>query len=140
MVEQCVFYAIFTFIKMCNFGVHAAYSCYINMKTLINIAFILVVSAACGQSKEVKTAQFKVWGNCEMCKKTIENSLDVKGVKSAKWNQETKMITVKYVADKISEDDLHKKIASAGYDTEKESANDEVYKNLPDCCQYTRKQ
>jgi len=34
---------------------------------------------------------------------------------------------------------IHKKIASVGYDTELETANDEVYNNLHGCCQYERK-
>jgi len=33
---------------------------------------------------------------------------------------------------------IHKAIANAGHDTDKEKAPDEVYKNLPGCCQYTK--
>ena len=47
------------------------------------------------QSKNKQTETFKVWGNCGMCKKTIEKSLKVKGISSAEWNKDTKMIMIK---------------------------------------------
>lgn len=86
-----------------------------------------------------QTITFKVWGNCEMCKETIESALDVKGVKSAKWDQESKKITITFFPDKIAEDKLHQLIAAVGYDTEKLRGSDKAYADLPDCCHYTRK-
>jgi copper chaperone CopZ len=74
-----------------------------------------------------------------MCKKTIENSLDVKGVKSANWNVDSKIIEIVYQADKVTEDQLHDFIAASGYDTEKKKGSDKAYKALPECCQYSRK-
>ncbi len=91
------------------------------------------------QTNEMQTETFKVWGNCGMCKKTIEKSLNIKGIKSAKWNRETKMMTVVFDPKLINLLAIHKKIASAGYDTELETASDEVYKKLHGCCQYERK-
>jgi mercuric ion binding protein len=73
-----------------------------------------------------------------MCKKTIENSLDVKGVKAANWNVDSKIIEVTYMSDKINEDKIQDLIAASGYDTEKKKADDKAYKALPECCQYTR--
>ena len=84
-------------------------------------------------------AMFKVSGNCETCKKTIEKaagSLD--GVNAVDWNMETKQIHVSFNKDKTSLDKIHKAIANAGYDTDKEKASEEAYNNLPACCQYTR--
>ena len=40
---------------------------------------------------------------------------------------------------KISTDDIQKKIAAVWVDTEKYSADDEVYNELPGCCLYERK-
>jgi copper chaperone CopZ len=91
------------------------------------------------QTSEMQTETFKVWGNCGMCKKTIEKSLKVKGVSSAKWNRETKMITVVFDPKIIDLPAIHRKIASAGYDTELETADDKVYKKLHGCCQYERR-
>ena len=88
-----------------------------------------------------KTVTFKVYGNCGMCKSTIENALkDVKGIKSATWDTKTKMITVTFNPKKIELGTIHKKIAAVGYDTEKAKAKDEVYNNLHGCCQYDRPQ
>ena len=91
------------------------------------------------QSKNKQTETFKVWGNCGMCKKTIEKSLNLKGISSAEWNKDTKMITIVFNPKKITLATIHKKIASVGYDTELETANDEVYNKLHGCCQYERK-
>lgn len=88
---------------------------------------------------EYKTETFKVYGNCGMCKRTIEGSLnDVKGVKSAEWDSKTKMMTVTFNEKKISLDDIKKKIAAVGYDTEEHRAEDKTYNNLHGCCQYDR--
>jgi copper chaperone CopZ len=91
------------------------------------------------QSKDKQTETFKVWGNCGMCEKTIEKSLKVKGISSAEWNKDTKMITVFFNPKKITLPTIHKKIASVGYDTALETASDDVYNNLHGCCQYERK-
>ena len=85
------------------------------------------------------TSTFKVFGNCDMCKTTIEKSIKkTKGVKSGEWNKDSKTLTVNYDSTLISLDDIHKKIASVGYDTEKERANDKVYNKLHECCKYER--
>jgi len=111
------------------------------MKTIaIIILFTLGIFGSSIAQKEPITTTFKVWGNCEMCKATIEKALDVKGVKAANWNTETKMIEVVYVPSKISEEKIHQLIAASGYDTEKAKADDKVYGNLHNCCKYPRKQ
>ncbi len=91
------------------------------------------------QGKKTQTETFKVWGNCGMCEKTIEKSLKTKGITSAEWNKDTKMITVVFNPKKITLPAIHKKIAGVGYDTELETASDEIYNNLHGCCQYERK-
>jgi len=85
------------------------------------------------------TSTFKVWGNCEMCKETIEGSLKVAGVSKADWNVDTKIMTVSYDSSKISLDQIQKDIAAVGYDTEKYKGDDKAYDELAHCCQYERK-
>ncbi|NQX96981.1 MAG: heavy-metal-associated domain-containing protein [Flavobacteriales bacterium] len=86
-----------------------------------------------------KTDSFKVYGNCGMCKKTIEGALkNVKGIDKADWNQETKMMEVVYHTHDISLAEIKKKIAKVGYDSEGFRATEETYNNLPGCCQYER--
>jgi mercuric ion binding protein len=114
------------------------------MKNSIIKSVILLLAIgllSCKDSKkEGKELVFKVYGNCEMCKKTIEGSLkDTQGVNFAEWNENTKMMSVYYDPTKINEPGIQKKIAEAGYDTETEKGDDAAYKNLPNCCQYERK-
>ena len=101
---------------------------------LLGLLFIM----ACSNSASVQSS-FKVWGNCDMCKETIENSLKVDGVISADWNTESKMIKLDYDSTKISLDEVQKLIAAAGYDNDKYAGDDKAYMDLPECCQYERK-
>ena len=86
-----------------------------------------------------KTDTFKVYGNCGMCEKRIEKAAKVEGVTKALWNVDTKIMTVSYNPDKVSNDGIQKNIAAVGHDTEKYSADYEAYSRLPGCCLYERK-
>jgi mercuric ion binding protein len=87
----------------------------------------------------IKSSTFKVWGNCEMCKETIEGSLKADGITKADWNVDTKILTVEFDTAKISLDQIQKIVASVGYDNEKYKGGDKAYSELADCCQYDRK-
>ena len=55
-------------------------------KLIILIIFPTLILAQQSQ-KKIVASQFMVYGNCEMCKKTIEKAaLSIKGVKMAKWD------------------------------------------------------
>jgi Cu(I)/Ag(I) efflux system membrane fusion protein len=83
--------------------------------------------------------QFKVSGNCEMCKERIETAAkSVSGVLSAEWSSETKMLEVKFDGANTSSDEIQKTVAKSGHDTEKFKAPDNVYKELPECCLYRK--
>lgn len=86
-----------------------------------------------------KTESFKVWGNCSNCKSRIEKTAKTDGVSKADWNINTQILTVTYNPDKVKIDDIQKKIAGIGHDTEKFKADDKAYGKLPMCCQYERK-
>lgn len=82
---------------------------------------------------------FSVYGNCGMCKRRIAGAVTkLEGVESASWDSETKLITVKFDDSILSLDDIQKKIAEVGHDTDKYRAKDEVYQKLPGCCLYDR--
>ena len=86
-----------------------------------------------------ETETFKVYGNCGMCKKTIEGSLkDVKGVEKADWNKETKMMEVTFNPKKITLMEIKEKIAGVGYDMDDVRSTKDTYESLPGCCQYER--
>jgi len=87
----------------------------------------------------VSKKSFKVWGNCEMCKRTIEKAAkNVDGVITARWSVTKKIISVKYYANKTSIDSIQQAIAAVGYDTEKYKSTEEDYNGLHGCCQYKR--
>lgn len=105
------------------------------------IVFILVIfssfSAVAAQTgKDITTASFKVEGNCEMCKKRIENAAYSKGVKEAVWDEHTHVLTVTYRSSKTSVEAIATNIAHAGHDNEKVHVTDADYKKLPACCAY----
>jgi Cu(I)/Ag(I) efflux system membrane fusion protein len=91
------------------------------------------------QSEILTKQQFKVSGNCEMCKERIETAAkSVSGVTSADWSSETKMLHVQFDGAKTNSNVIQKAIALVGHDTEKFKASDEVYKALPECCLYRK--
>lgn len=110
------------------------------MSKYLYILLLLIPLSACGKKipANAKTDTFKVWGNCTMCKRTIEKSLKVDGVYDANWDKKTKMITVSYNPMKISLDDIKKKIAKAGYDNDSYKADSADYEGLHGCCKYER--
>lgn len=85
-----------------------------------------------------ETTSFKVNGACGMCKKKIETSLRVKGVKKVNWDKATHVLTITYNPANITLDEIHHRIAAVGYDTDKVKATDEAYNKLDDCCRYVR--
>ncbi|WP_207533457.1 heavy-metal-associated domain-containing protein [Desertivirga arenae] len=106
-----------------------------------SLRFFIVASFATLSTpvfSQVKTETFKVAGVCSMCKKKIESAAKVGGLQSIIWDEETKLAKVSYDSRLISLDSIQKKIAGAGYDTEKFKAEDKVFKNLPECCRYER--
>lgn len=96
-------------------------------------------SSKAKKNTHMEHAMFKVSGNCEMCKETIETAVkSVDGIAEAEWNQKTKIMHVYFNSDKTALAKIHQAIAKAGYDTELEKANSDVYNKLPACCKYTR--
>ncbi|MDY0076323.1 MAG: heavy-metal-associated domain-containing protein [Bacteroidales bacterium] len=106
----------------------------------ILVITLLLVGFGKLQAQDVKTEAFKVYGNCGMCEARIEKAVkSIDGVASAEWDKKTKLIEVKYNPEKVELMDVHKAIAKVGHDTEKMEAKNEVYEQLPACCQYERK-
>lgn len=105
---------------------------------LITLAFCFAIFTNALAKDVVTKASFKVSGNCESCKKRIEKAAKLDGVKTAVWNQETKVLTTTFAPAKITVEQIEQSIAKAGYDTEKFKADETAYKNLPHCCQYEK--
>ena len=90
------------------------------------------------QIKNSKTETVKIYGNCGMCESTIEKAGNLKKVANIDWNKDTKMATITYDASKTNQEEILKRIALAGYDSDKFLAPADVYAKLPECCQYER--
>jgi hypothetical protein len=102
---------------------------------LLSITLLIAFVTLIAQDSKVIETEFKVFGNCGMCKTRIEKAVKIKEVKYAKWNKDTKMLKVAFEST-IDVDSLHKRVAEVGHDTEKFKAKDEVYAALPKCCLY----
>jgi copper chaperone CopZ len=87
---------------------------------------------------ELAKQTVKVFGNCGMCKTTIEKVGSLKNTAKVDWDADTNMATLTYDAKQTNQDAILKRIALAGYDSEKFLAPDKAYSNLPGCCQYER--
>ncbi len=106
---------------------------------LLLILFALTSVHLTAQTSKSKTEKFKVYGNCGMCKETIEGALKKKeGISKKSWDKNTKMLSVTFDESKLSLLQIKQKLADVGYDTDELQAKDEVYNNLPDCCKYER--
>jgi copper chaperone CopZ len=109
-----------------------------SIKILMAITLLLSFTACNAQIKNAKTESEKIYGNCGMCETTIEKAGNVKKVAQVDWNKDTKMATLTYDPSKTNQDEILKRIALAGYDSEKFLAPDDVYAKLPECCHYDR--
>ena len=99
------------------------------------LLFTVLFSLFSFQKNAIVETKFTVYGNCEMCKKTIEeNLLRMKGIKKAEWTIKTQQLHIVYNQEIVSEDAIHQKISSIGYATDKIVANEEAYKQLHYCC------
>ena len=112
------------------------------MKTQLSIIasflFMSIFSFAQKSESLLHKENIKVWGNCEMCKKRIENAAISAGAITATWDEESKLLAVKFDGAKSSNKKIQENVAAAGHDTQDEIASDKVYKKLPGCCQYER--
>lgn len=104
------------------------------------IAIILLLSATISnaQIKNAQTGTAKIFGNCDMCKSTIEKAGNINKVAKVDWNKDTKLAVLTYDSQKTNPDEILKRIALAGYDSEKFLAPDSAYNALHGCCQYDR--
>lgn len=114
------------------------------MKTILLIFFIALLQivgfSQTEENSKSETVNFKVYGNCGMCKNRIEKALKVEGVESSVWDVKTKMVEIKFDSNIIKEDELHNIVANVGHDTDKVLAKDEVYNKLHGCCKYERRE
>ncbi len=112
----------------------------LQFRVLLCVLFIYssIFSQQKSNSKD-STITFTVYGNCQMCKDRIEKAAKGRGVSSAIWNIESKLLTLSYNPRLTSVEKVHQRIADAGHDTPLKKAKDFVYEQLPECCHYREK-
>jgi periplasmic mercuric ion binding protein len=108
------------------------------MKQLL-LSVLAIAAFALGsvaQTKPMETVKIKTpTVQCESCKNRIETYLKrYNGITSVNVNYKKKETTVKYVTDRINEEEIKAAIANAGYDANDVTANPDSYKRLPQCC------
>jgi hypothetical protein len=80
------------------------------------ITSITVYAQSNKQATKDTAVTFKVHGECIQCKTRIEDALKTKGVKSAIWNIDTKILSLVYNPAQISLDKIENKIVAVGHD------------------------
>lgn len=88
------------------------------------------------QTKSLQTIKISTpTVQCSSCKNKIETYLKrYDGITSVNVDYKKKETTVKYVSDRINEEEIKAAIANAGYDANEVTANPDSYKRLPECC------
>ena len=102
------------------------------------MALLLSISTCFAEIKNAKVETVHIYGNCSICKKTIESAANVKDIVQVEWNKDTKMAVLTYDEKQTNQDEILKRIGLAGYDSDKFLAPDNVYAKLETCCQYER--
>lgn len=103
------------------------------------MCLIAVTTISAQKKSKSKLVDIKVSGQCDMCKARIEKAaFKVKGVKSAEWHPDDKVLHVVLNENKTDVLAVQTKMASIGHDTEGVLASDEAYNGLHGCCKYDR--
>lgn len=103
-------------------------------KYLLSLVIFFIYGISFSQKAE--TSLIQTSAQCNDCKERIEGKLNyTKGIKFAELDLETKKVTVKYAAKKISLQKIKEAIAAIGYDADEVKAKQEDVLKLPKCCQ-----
>ncbi len=110
------------------------------MNTLLSIIIIgmLSITACTASIKNTVIQNVKIYGNCDICKATIEKAGSSNNSFKTIWNKDSKIAAVTFDKEKTNLAAVLKQIALAGYDNEQYLAPTESYKQLKACCQYER--
>jgi outer membrane receptor protein involved in Fe transport/copper chaperone CopZ len=98
---------------------------------------VFLLSAQFIFAQNLSKNQFKVKGNCDMCKERIESTAKKAGAKEARYSIDSQTLTLETDSN-VSTDDILKKVAEVGHDNEKFKSTDAAYEALPGCCHYER--
>jgi len=101
----------------------------------IIVIVLSVLSIHLTNAQEIAKAEIQTSAICEMCKETILYDLTfTKGIKDVDLNLENKVVTVEFKDNKITLDEIRKRISSLGYNADSVLRDPEAYAGLPFCC------
>jgi copper chaperone CopZ len=109
-----------------------------NTMSIIVLVGLLSITPTTAQIKNSKTIQTKIYGNCNMCRSRIAEAGSIKNVVRVEWNPENKIASITYDSAKTTTQEIERRIALAGHDSDNFLAPDKVYDALPTCCRYDR--
>lgn len=108
------------------------------MKTktiVLSVIILLGLSSLFAQQSKTETIKIKTSGQCSMCKERIEKALVFeKGIKSADYDVETAVVTVKFNNTKTTPEKIKQVVVLTGYDADEMIADSLAYSKLPNCC------
>ena len=107
-----------------------------NLKSPLLFLFLALISLTSFAGNKAIETTIWVDGVCGMCKDRIELAVDVKGVKFAEYDVDSKELKIVFNEKKITLKEIHELIAKAGHDTKEVKASDEAYANIHGCCKY----
>ena len=100
------------------------------------LGLLFVQTIACKSQSKFTESIFEVKGVCGMCENRIENALDLKGIKLADWDLESKKLRVIYKNSMYTELEVHEILAAVGHATDKVKVTKTAYDKLHKCCKY----
>ena len=108
------------------------------MRKIILLAFILFVSCSVKSNTSNSTNLVEIslpTMQCNMCVDNIESSLNkVDGIVKFQVELSDLIVTVKYDAKKLSQEEIELAISNVGYKANAIDANLEAYNKLAMCC------
>ncbi|WMJ71629.1 cation-transporting ATPase [Cytophagaceae bacterium ABcell3] len=108
-------------------------------KVIIMLFVTSIVFTSCEEKiNNTKTETQKIYGNCLMCKRTINKAGNLNGIAKVNWDKETKVASITYDSSQTTLNEVLQRIANAGYDNDVFTAPDEAYNDLYKCCKYER--
>ncbi len=107
-------------------------------KIVVAIIVLLSFTVSEAQIKNETTETVRIYGKCTICKTAIEKAGNIKKEANVNWDKDTKMATLTYNSANTNQEEILKRIALAGYDSDEFLAPDDAYASLPGCCKYER--
>ena len=106
------------------------------MKTILSIFVVLFVFIASAQNKEQKTKVIEIKTSviCD-CHGDLINTLNyTKGIVFAELDLKTQIVSVKYKAKAITDEQVRQIIVNIGYHADNIKRNEVAFTELPECC------